>query len=301
MPSIVIDNFAGGGGASTGIEQAIGRPIDYAINHDPRAIAMHRANHPLTHHYCEDVWEVDPREVAAGRPVKLAWFSPDCFPSGTTVLTSRGYLPIESIRTNDRVLTHKNRWRRVTETHSTKKPIIEIRGHGHPGLQVTKEHPFYTRSRTEIWNNSIRQYRPVLGAPSWELSSALDRGQYWATPMEIEPLAIPELYWKHKGATIIPIDERLMWLAGRYVGDGWTRITKTRAELVIICGYHEADGAGELLDKWPRTDRRVKTGELGWNRRNIKTAVQFTTNSRALVTWLRENFGHGAKNKRFPG
>lgn len=77
-PGIVIDNFAGGGGASTGIEQAIGRPIDYAINHDPQAIVMHRANHPRTYHYCEDVWEVDPREVAGGRPVSLAWFSPDC-------------------------------------------------------------------------------------------------------------------------------------------------------------------------------------------------------------------------------
>ena len=78
MNPIVIDNFAGGGGASTGIEAAIGRPIDYAINHDPQAIAMHRANHPDTHHFCEDVWEVDPRMVADGRPVDLAWFSPDC-------------------------------------------------------------------------------------------------------------------------------------------------------------------------------------------------------------------------------
>ncbi len=75
---IVIDNFAGGGGASTGIEAAIGRPIEYAINHDPQAIAMHKANHPETYHYCQDVWEVDPRQVADGRTVAAAWFSPDC-------------------------------------------------------------------------------------------------------------------------------------------------------------------------------------------------------------------------------
>lgn len=75
---LIVDNFAGGGGASTGIEQALGRPIDIAINHDPEAIAMHEANHPQTRHYCENVWEVDPREVTAGRPVGLAWFSPDC-------------------------------------------------------------------------------------------------------------------------------------------------------------------------------------------------------------------------------
>lgn len=78
MREIVVDNFAGGGGASTGIEIAIGRSVDIAINHDPAAIAMHRANHPSTEHYTEDVWKVDPVEACAGRPVALAWFSPDC-------------------------------------------------------------------------------------------------------------------------------------------------------------------------------------------------------------------------------
>lgn len=78
MREIVVDNFAGGGGASTGIEIAIGRSVDIAINHDPAAIAMHRANHPTTEHYTEDVWEVDPVVACAGRPVALAWFSPDC-------------------------------------------------------------------------------------------------------------------------------------------------------------------------------------------------------------------------------
>jgi DNA (cytosine-5)-methyltransferase 1 len=75
---LVIDNFAGGGGASTGIEMALGRPVDIAINHDPEAIAMHEINHPHTKHYCESVWEVDPREITQGRPVDLCWFSPDC-------------------------------------------------------------------------------------------------------------------------------------------------------------------------------------------------------------------------------
>ena len=78
MYELVVDNFAGGGGASTGIEMAIGRSVDIAINHDPDAITMHKANHPGTKHYCEDVWEVDPIEACAGKPVALAWFSPDC-------------------------------------------------------------------------------------------------------------------------------------------------------------------------------------------------------------------------------
>lgn len=75
---IIVDNFAGGGGASTGIELAIGRSVDIAINHDPNAVAMHTTNHPDTLHYCESVYEVRPKVATAGRRVGLAWFSPDC-------------------------------------------------------------------------------------------------------------------------------------------------------------------------------------------------------------------------------
>ena len=75
---LIVDNFAGGGGASTGIEMATGYSVDIAINHDPEAIRMHKANHPYTKHYCEDVWQVDPVEACNGHPVGLAWFSPDC-------------------------------------------------------------------------------------------------------------------------------------------------------------------------------------------------------------------------------
>lgn len=78
LEELIVDNFAGGGGASTGIELATGRPVDIAINHDPDAIAMHKANHPYTTHYCESVWDVDPKKVCRGRKVGLAWFSPDC-------------------------------------------------------------------------------------------------------------------------------------------------------------------------------------------------------------------------------
>ena len=73
-----IDSFAGGGGASTGIEMATGHPVDIAINHDEAAIMMHRRNHPFTEHYREDIWQVDPQNAVRNRHVRLAWFSPDC-------------------------------------------------------------------------------------------------------------------------------------------------------------------------------------------------------------------------------
>lgn len=75
---MIVDNFAGGGGASLGIERALGRSPDIAVNHDPEAVALHAANHPGTRHLCGDVWDVKPAEVCAGRTVELAWFSPDC-------------------------------------------------------------------------------------------------------------------------------------------------------------------------------------------------------------------------------
>jgi DNA (cytosine-5)-methyltransferase 1 len=75
---LIVDNFAGGGGASTGLEMALGRPVDIAINHDEIAIKTHSENHPDTVHYCESVWDINPVEACKGRPVAVAWFSPDC-------------------------------------------------------------------------------------------------------------------------------------------------------------------------------------------------------------------------------
>ena len=75
---LVVDCFAGGGGASTGIEEALGRPVDIAINHSREAIAMHKENHPRTLHYCQDIRDVDPHQAAGGRRVGVLWASPDC-------------------------------------------------------------------------------------------------------------------------------------------------------------------------------------------------------------------------------
>lgn len=78
MRELIIDSFAGGGGASEGIAMALGRGPDYAINHDREALAMHAANHPETEHLSKNIWQVDPMDVVGRRPVGLAWFSPDC-------------------------------------------------------------------------------------------------------------------------------------------------------------------------------------------------------------------------------
>lgn len=78
LDEIIVDLFAGGGGASTGIEIATGRVVNIAVNHNPEAIRLHQTNHPYTEHYQEDIWKVDPKTVCKGRPVGLLWASPDC-------------------------------------------------------------------------------------------------------------------------------------------------------------------------------------------------------------------------------
>lgn len=87
---LIIDHFAGGGGASTGISLALGRHPDIAINHCATAIEIHKANHPTTQHYQESVWDVDPMEATQGRPVDLMWMSPSC----THFSGARGGTPV---------------------------------------------------------------------------------------------------------------------------------------------------------------------------------------------------------------
>jgi DNA (cytosine-5)-methyltransferase 1 len=87
----MVDFFAGGGGASTGFEVGLGRSVDVAVNHDPQAISMHAANHPETRHYISDVFEVDPKTAAGGRPVGILWASPNC----THFSKAKGAVPLD--------------------------------------------------------------------------------------------------------------------------------------------------------------------------------------------------------------
>lgn len=302
----IVDNFAGGGGASTGIEMAFGRAVDVAINHDGEALAMHQANHPTTRHYREDVFDIHPGFVTGEQPIGLAWFSPDCFPAGTLILTDRGYRTIEAIREGDMVLTHAGRYRRVYATMSAHKPVYEIDIQGVPTIRVSAEHPFYARAMTNVWDNANRRYARTLGAPEWvsvrdlrvgaaPMNAAGGDRHFCGTPCTFPSLPIPAVTGRG-----IAVDERLMWLAGRYVGDGWSRVTAERAELVIICGKGEASALRDKLNAWPREGARSGFGEVAWHERDTATAYQFSTNHRGLVEWLRAEFGHGGGVKSFP-
>lgn len=296
---LVVDSFAGGGGASTGITIALGRSPDIAINHDPIALAMHARNHPETLHLPHNIWKVNPEEVCQGRPVGMLWASPDCFPAGTMVLTRTGYKAIESIAEGEEVLTDKLRWRKVTATMTTRRPVMTIAGHGHPGLRVSPEHPFEIRSRSDLWDNAARRYRRVLAKPSWVKAGEIASGKsYWATPTTFPQAPLPAI--PTIGGRSLAIDPELMRLAGRYVADGWTRDDDKHSELVITCGHEKAEAFESLIRHWQKTGARAGSDEMSWQRRET-TAVQYTTHHKGLVTWLRDHFGHKAENKVIPG
>lgn len=116
---LVVDNFAGGGGASTALTRALGHAPDVAINHDAKALAMHAANHPETEHRCESVWAVDPHEACSGRAIDIGWFSPDC----THFSQARGGKPRDK---NIRALAHVvTRWTSLPEWQRPKVVFVE--------------------------------------------------------------------------------------------------------------------------------------------------------------------------------
>lgn len=142
----MVDNFAGGGGASTGIWAALGRAPDAAINHDPEALAIYRANHPETEVYCEDVFDVDPRGVCRGRSIGLAWFSPDCcffssnagcvYPAGDplrTVTSSGGHAVVVSTLINTRNGERAGQDPRVLDI---RRPLTTVTSVGSQGALV---------------------------------------------------------------------------------------------------------------------------------------------------------------------
>lgn len=220
----------------------------------------------------------------------------DSFAGGTLVLCRDGYKAIEQIEIGDEVLTHECRWRRVTETTSGIRPLISIRGHGHPGLISSPEQLYLARRRRDVWQASPRGYKRTLEPQDWVLASMLDRGWYWAAPVSFPPAEAPPV-----GGRGVAINEDFMWMVGRYIGDGWTRLTETRADIVITCGAHEVSMLRDRLSVWPRSGPRSAEGEMSWSLRKTGTAHQFTCSHRGLVQWLRHEFGHRAESKKIPG
>lgn len=199
---MLIDNFAGGGGASTGIELATGRIVDIAVNHNRAAIQMHERNHPYTKHFCEDVWQIDPKKVTQGRPVAVVWGSPDC----THFSKAKGGTPVEkNIRglawvlckwagtVKPRVIIMEN-----VEEFQTWGPVIPMRINGRCVKKILKRgklrKPYVTAEKGEelsekeqvfvpdkkragqTFNRFVEQLRKLGYEVQWKVLRACDYG-----------------------------------------------------------------------------------------------------------------------------
>lgn len=293
----VTDMFCGAGGSTTGATLA-GATVKLAINHWHRAIETHNTNYPEVTHALTDLHKANPRRFPT---TTILIASPECFPVGTLILTARGLISIENIQVGDNVLTHQNRWRPVTQIMSRTASTLIVKGQGHPGIEVTAEHPFFVREQTKIWDNEKRDYnRRVYGDPTWVASSSLVEKRYrWATPVAIAALTVPPV--PDRG---MPLDDpEFWWLVGRWIGDGTVRCREGQGgEITLSCGNHKADELEQRLKYWhPEGDiKRAGDGRLRWRRRGIRTATLFECGHQNLALWLVEHFGKLAHGKTLP-
>jgi len=172
MTGLLVDLFAGGGGASLGIERATGRPVDLAVNHWREALAVHEANHPRTRHLHCDVWEVDPLEATGGRPVRLLWASPDC----TYHSKARGGKPHRSRRFAERrraLATVVIRWARAVRPRVI--AIENVEEFVHWGPLDARGRPCRQR-RGRYFRRWVRQLEAAGYSVDWCLLSACDYG-----------------------------------------------------------------------------------------------------------------------------
>lgn len=234
---LVIDLFAGGGGASTGIEAAIGRHVDIAINHDPDAVGMHEINHPQTRHYIEDVWDVDPLAVTAGQPVGLLHASPDCTHHSQALGGQPRSHEIRALawvvhrwagKVKPRVITLENveqmlQWSplvakrdpetgRVITLDRMVDPVTGKKSYrvAAKGEQVPRGNQFLVPNKKKIghnWNHFVEGLRAMGGVVQWRVIVNADLGAhstrerlYVVCRFDGEPIVWPELTHSKKGA-----------------------------------------------------------------------------------------------------
>lgn len=287
---MIIDGFAGGGGASLGIAWAIGRAPDVAINHDADAIEMHAANHPDTLHVIDDVWKADMKRIVRGRKVGLVWVSPDCFGAGTLVLAKRGLVPIEEMQIGDEVLTHKNRWRKVTGLIQKDSETIRLKGHGHYGLDVTPDHQIYSQYfawRDKKQGDEVTKSRCTNGIRWIEAKDMVGSTVcHWATPHSVPAVAMTP--------PPAEMSEEFFYFLGRWVACG----SFSKSDIVISCGYHDARATHERLVQAGLKDTAGKPFFVRC--RELPETMQVIIGSVELQEWIESNFGRLSKEKHLP-
>lgn len=308
-----IDLFCGAGGTSSGIESSYidGKKVATVIgcvNHDKNAIASHFANHPHALHFTEDIRILDLKPLISlikkirviNPDAKIVlWGSLECFPKGTLILTKRGMIDISEVIIGDEVLTHKNRWRKVSSIMKKKSKTIKLKGKGFCDLETTKNHPIYIMKRNRIWNNNIRQYRWVYNSPDWERAGNIEKGKsMMASPLRIEEMPIPEI-----GGRGMNLSNDFWWMIGRFLGDGCVSLRdkkRNQYQICISCGDQDTDYLEKRLSVFNPKRKRAGVGEIRFYKRKVRTATLFEGFHDGLSNWILDNFGKYSHGKTLP-
>lgn len=247
-----------------------------------------------------DIMQITDSDLESLGQVDLLEGGTPCFPSGTRILTSRGFVAIEDVKEGDVVLTHKQRWRKVVATMQRMAQTVKVKGQGHHGLITTEEHPFWSRQTTKTWNPGSKK----SGEKAWtvthhdpEWADAKDmKGRLWAVPADVEPLGIPPFDVKKFETLPCEMTPAFFRFVGAWLGDGWFRKGKKpnsnrTVEQVFVCaGKYQMNQLADIL---------ASTG-MQFGCQEDRTTYKFKIGSKPLVRWLNEHFGEYCDGKTFP-
>ncbi len=286
--------FSGSGGFELAASLCGIEPV-WASEIEPYPISVTRSRFPEMKHL-GDVSKVSGADI---EPVDIVTFGSPCFPAGTLVLTNKGYRPIEELRCGDIVFTHKGNWKPISAIGCKKSHTVKLKGN-HYGIITTPNHPFYSAEQGKQWNgNGYTRTLEKIGG--WTAAAEM-QGKRWAVPNSIHGIDIPHIaQTSAKQNTPPAIDQDLMYIIGRWLGDGWLRNgqrqKRPEGEMwgqIFICA--NADKAGYLEERL----HIVFDGVSAINRFSERTLEKFRVCNQPLCEWIAENFGSYAYGKRIP-
>lgn len=257
--------FSGTGGLDLAVEAVTGAHPAWFCEWDDAPSKI------LAHHWPDvpnyrDVTTID---WSAVPPVDIITGGSPCFTEDVPVLTARGYVPIQDVSIGDLVLTHKNRWKEVTNTMTREAETVEFL----PGFYATPEHRIWTRIPGRVWDNDRRKYQRVLSTPRWTEAQNL-KGQFVAQPTTIPVVAdMPDI---PEGINA--------WHLGRWVADGWVG---KAGQPVISIGYDKAD-------------RDISKFDGSWRQADERTSIKMHYRTGSAGAFFTENFRSGAYSKTIP-
>lgn len=227
--------------------------------------------------------------------VDVVWGGSPCFPAGALVMTSDGCKPIENVEIGDVVLTHRNRWRKVTAVGHKTSDTVVVKAQGTSGIECTDNHPFYSCEKRRSYDGVSHRTESRLTDPEWVEAGKLSKRMI-LNMGETEPLPVDQPT-NTPAARDVELNSNMFYFVGRWLGDGWANECRHgdrggTIKRVYVCD--SVDKADELRGALDRTGLHFGMTEVG-------ATVRFVCSSTVLYDWIIRNFGVHAIGKRIPG